>query len=323
MPATITHSYFAQDVYDVLPLDIKNKVNANRLRMFGQASDPFMFYNVLSLKKGRNIRKLQKEFHSYKTGDYFINIINYIKDNNIYNDIDVCSYLYGFICHYVLDSTVHPFVIYKTGYFDKSNKNTYKYNHIHSFMEVFIDNDMVKRRENINPYKHRFGNFCFDLRCFSSNLNSLIDYSYSKTYNINNMSSIYYTSLKQMKVFLNLFRVDTYGIKKFFYKLIDTFTTDSTFRFEALSYHYPLNDRHNFLNTNNRLWRNPVSYKLVSHESFIDLYLKSIKKAKELIIYADKYIKGEDIDLEKYFLNIDYLTGLLSEPHKDFKYFEF
>ena len=122
-------------------------------------------------------------------------IKNYIKDNNLYEDMDVCSYLAGMICHYVLDSNIHPYIVYKTGVFDKKKKNTYKYNHVHDFMEAFIDNDMVKRREKINPYKFRLDQFCFNTREFSDNLNSAINYSFKETFYIDNMSSIYYKSL--------------------------------------------------------------------------------------------------------------------------------
>ena len=323
MPATITHAYFAQDVYDILPLDIKNKINLNRFRMFGQSTDPLMFYNIMNLKRGKKIRKLQYTFHTVKPNEYFINLINYIKNNELYNDIDTCSFLYGFICHYILDSTVHPFIIYKTGRFNKRKKETYKYNNIHSFMETFIDNDMVKRREKVNPYRFHFSKFCFDLRKFSNELNSAINYSFSVTYDVDNISNIYYTSLKQMKTFLNLFRRDPYGFKKNLYKLIDTFTTNKVFRFEALSYHYPLNDKHNFLNSNKSIWRNPIYYNLVSHESFIELYLKSIKIAKDLIIMIDKYIYGDDLDLNKIIPDVSYLSGVKWNIDKEMKYFEF
>ena len=50
------------------------------------------------------------------------------------------AYLYGMLSHYVLDSTVHPFIIYKTGNFNKKNKETYKYNHLHNEMESYIAN---------------------------------------------------------------------------------------------------------------------------------------------------------------------------------------
>ena len=56
MPATIVHSYFANDVYDILPKSIKSKVSTSRLKMFGQSTDSLMFYNLFSLLPGKNIR---------------------------------------------------------------------------------------------------------------------------------------------------------------------------------------------------------------------------------------------------------------------------
>ena len=43
MPGTIVHSYFANDVYDILPKSIKSKVSTSRLKMFGQSTDSLMF----------------------------------------------------------------------------------------------------------------------------------------------------------------------------------------------------------------------------------------------------------------------------------------
>ena len=88
-----------------------------------------------------------------------------------------------------------------------------------------------------------------------------------------------------------------------FYKLIDTFMPKGIFRFEAISYHYPLEDKHNYLNSNHKLWRNPTSYNMTSTESFVDLYLKSIKTAKVLICASFDYINNKDIDLDKIFEN--------------------
>lgn len=323
MPATIVHSYFANDVYDILPKTIKEKLSPSRIRMFGQSMDSLMFYNLFSLLPGKNIRKFASYFHKNKSQTFFINLINYIKENNFSNDSDVCSFLVGMICHYELDSTIHPYVYYKTGLFNKHSKETYKYNNVHAFMEVFLDNDMVKRRENVNPYKFKLGKFCFDNRQFSSNLNKTINYTFDTTFNIKNMDNIYYSSLKQMKNDLVIFRRDPYGIKKFFYKLADTFTSRRVFRFEAISYHYPLTDRHNFLNEEHKTWRNPCIYKMSSKESFLDLYLKALKSAKVLVCASFDYINGKDIDLEKIFTNKSYITGLDCQDTKELKYFEF
>lgn len=322
MPATITHSYYAKDLYEVLPENITSKLDLNRTKMFANSTDSFMFYNLLSFKSDNNLRKFQYYFHTHKTNAFFINLLEYIKTNNI-NDSDTYSFIVGFISHFVLDSNIHPYIIYKTGMFDRKDKTTYKYNGIHHFMEAFFDNDLIKRRENINPYKFNITKFCFDTRKFSNDLNNTIDYAFYNTFNIKNMSSKYYKSLKQMKTILKLFRKDRFGIKKFFYKIFDTISPKSVFRMEAVSYHYPLEDKHNYLNNSHDLWRNPADYNITSTESFVDLYLKSLKDGRDIIIKVFEYLNGKDIDLESLFLNKDYISGLDCDKEKELKYFEF
>lgn len=322
MPATITHAFFAKDVYDILPTEIRDKSNLDRCKMFGQSMDSLMFYNLFSILPGKKIRKFNKEFHTSHSRDFFIHLLHFMRDHSV-EDEDTTSFLIGTICHYVLDSTVHPYVVYKTGNFEKRRKETYKYNNVHAFMEAFIDNDMVRRRENTNPYFFDLGKYCFDLREFSPTLKQTIQYSFYNTFQRSQMDQIYYKSLKQMKRALMHYRRDPYGIKKFFYKLADSFTPRGCYRFEAISYHYPLEDKHHFLNSEHKTWRNPTTYDMTSDESFVDLYLKSIKKAKILICASMDYIHGKDIDLEQVFPDVSYLTGIDWKEKKELKYFEF
>ena len=322
MPATVTHAFFVKDVYDILPSNISRKLDLERCKMFGQSVDSLYFYNLLSFKSGKKMRDFKNYFHKNKSQDFFINLLKYIKDNKI-DDQDTYSFLMGFICHYVLDSTIHPYVFYKTGSFNKKRPSTYKYNNVHHFMETFIDNDMLKRRMKCNPYKYDFVSFCFDNSSFSIYLNDTIDNVFYNTFKVKNMSEIYYKSLRQMDTCLRLFRKDPYGIKKFIYKTIDTFTPKNAFRFESISYHYPLEDKHNFLNNDHNLWRNPVDYDMTSTDAFVDLYIKAIKKAKELIISSFNYLNDEDVNLEELFENLSYITGLDCNNHKELKYFEF
>ena len=322
MPATITHAFFAKDIYDILPEDITEKIDLQRLKMFSQSTDSLMFYNLFSILPGKDIRKFQGYFHTNNSQEFFITLLKYIKYHKI-NDIDTYTYLVGMICHYALDSTIHPYVVYKTRRFDKRKPSTYKYNNVHAFMETYIDNDMVRRRMKCNPYKFDFIRYCFDTRPFSHDLDKVINYTFYHTFKIRGMSKIYYKSIKQMKMALRLFRKDRYGIKKFIYQLADTFTPRSCYRFEAISYHYPLVDTHNYLNNDHKTWRHPCIYDLTSEESFIDLYLKTIQEAKELIYSSFAYLNNEDIDLTTVFTNKSYVTGLDCNDKKELKYFEF
>lgn len=322
MPSTVTHSIFVKDVFDILPTNINKKLDLDSCKMFGQGPDSLKFYNLFSVLPGKDIRHFQGYFHKNKSQEFFLNLLRFIRDNKI-TEPDVYAFLVGFICHYALDSTLHPYIIYKTGVFKKGKPSTYKYNNVHAFMETFLDNDIIRRRMRCNPYQFDIVKYCFHIEPFSDHLRQTINYTFYNTFKIRGMSDIYYKSLKQMKNSIRIFRVDSRGIKKNIYKFVDTITPKSVFRFEAVSYHYPLEDRHNFLNKDHQLWRNPTTYDMTSTESFVDLYIKAIKLAKVLICASFDYLDDKDIDLEKVFDNTSYITGLNCNQKKELKYFEF
>lgn len=323
MPASVSHSYFANDVYDILSDDIKQRLLLPSTKMFAQSTDALLFYRLFSLRPGKQIRSLQKTFHKSKTQEFFLSVISYMKEHQLQEDKDTCSFLVGFITHYVLDMIVHPFVFYKTGCFKKNVPSSYKYNGLHTFMETYIDNYLIKKRENINPYTFSVSKFCFDIKKFSLPLTQTIDQAFSSVYQVPNMGGIYYQSLKDMKFSIRAFREDRYGIKRAIYKILDTFMPKNVLRFESISYHYPMNDHHDFLNFKHELWRNPTTYSITSRDSFYDLYIKALKTAKKIIEDTFSYLNGNDIDLTKVFTNCSYITGLDCNLKKELKYFLF
>ena len=325
MPSTVTHAYFANDLYDILPIGLKKLLmdDKQRLRLFAQSTDPFIFYNLLK-KKDQKVRDFQNYFHQNKTREFFINLVNYIKYNNYYQNSEVMAFLYGFIAHYALDTKVHPFVYYKTGNFIEDDPTTYKYRNKHICMETFIDNYMIKQKENINPYNFKFYNFTFDLTPFSKELKEVIDYAFKETFNFDNFSTYYYKSLKDMYYSLKYLRYDKYGLKMFAYKTVDKFTSPKTFKFQAVSYHTPLKDNFNYLNANHSPWVHPTLKREKHHESFIELYSIALHDAKKIITDVNSYLKDtKKINLRTVFKNYSYLTGKDCNNKNNLKYFEF
>lgn len=326
MPATATHAFFAEDLYNRLDSSIKKKIDGNKksLLMFAQNTDPLMFYNIMNLKKGKNIRKQQYICHCIKTNEFFYNLITYIKEQEYYNEPKVLVFLYGFISHFVLDSNVHPYVFYKTGEYIKKDKSTIKYNCLHHYMETFIDNTMIKEKINKNYKKFSVSKYVFDIEKFPIELNKTINYTFNKTFNIKYMSRIYYTSLKHMKTFLNLFRKDSYGIKKTLYNLIDLVIPKSIFIFDSLSYNQSLIDNNNYLNLNHKEWNYPVDKNITSTKSFYDIYNDSIDEALYIINSINDYFYNDkDINIDKLFKNKSYVTGIDCNSKLKQKYFEF
>ena len=59
----------------------------------------------------------------YQYTDIALFINNNSEENNLENNNDVLTFLYGYIMHYALDTKVHPYVIHKAGIFNKKKKD--------------------------------------------------------------------------------------------------------------------------------------------------------------------------------------------------------
>ena len=323
MPQTITHACFGEDLYNKLPNSIKKKIayQKKELMMFSQSTDALMFYNVYSIMPGKKYRKIQLTFHKNNTNLFFSTLINYMKDNKYYNDSKTLVFLYGLICHFCLDSIAHPYIIYRTGMFNKKDKSTYKYKGMHSYMESYIDNYYLKQKD---IEKFNLKKFCFSKDKFTKELNDSINYSFKNTYNINNMDKVYYKSLNQMNNFLTLFRLDKYGIKKGVYKFIDLITPKSTFPFKSLSYHIDNYDNLDFLNLEKREWVYPVDNNIKSNKNFFELYNDALEEAYHIIQEVNSYFfNNKKIDINYLFKNKSYVTGVDCNLNKKQQFFEF
>lgn len=325
MPATMTHAYFAMDVYDNLTIGLKELLmdEKKRLKMFGQSMDCLYFYDLFSLKKGKKVQAFGSYFHQNESQSFFINLINYVKYNHYYKNPQVMAFLYGMISHYVLDSTIHPFVYYKTGKVEKDNSDSYRYQNYHDYMEVVIDNYMIKSREEMNPYRFKFYQECFVLTPFCDELNEVIDYVFKETFHISHMSKFYFRALGQMQFCLKHFRYDRFGVKKAAYQVVDKMKPKNTFQLSAISYHRKLQEENRYLNLEHKKWNHPCDKKEKHEESFIELYMIALHRANDIIKDVNAYLKNtKKIKLEKLFPNLSYLSGKDCVKNPVMKYFE-
>ncbi len=321
MPSIYTHYKFSNDVLNKLPKNTQKIINdeINYYHLFAQSFDFLMYYNFISLKPGKKIRNLSITAHDYKTNDYFINIINHIKNNNLQNNPIILNYLYGSLTHFALDSTTHPFI----NYYALSNSNKFKYKSNHTKNETYIDAylynlDTKKNYNNFKIYQHLLPKIQFD-----DNLKKVLDTVYLQTFHYKNIGTIYEKSYNQSSTIYKFLLYDPYGIKKFIYKIIDYLTFYKENRYEFFSFHVS-KINYKVLNLNHEKWCNPKDNKLISNDSFIDLYKKALQKAVKLINIATKIINNkEDITkLTDILLDKSYRTGLDWHDKRIMKYFK-
>lgn len=310
MAGSVTHSYFAMDVYN--KLDNKRiDNNLDDFRTFAQGHDIFSFSNRKS-----------HYFHDHKTQDFFINMVTYIKDNNLYNNEEILAFLYGFICHYVLDKNIHPYVTFKGGKYDKKDKKTKKYRCKHSDIETYIDTYMIKEKDNMDPGKLKVHYFCANASKFTPELKELIDYTYKKTYKVDNISKEYYKGIKHMKFLYRLLRYDRFKIKKTIYNAVDKITPKGSYKFSPISFGYKENKDY-YLNLNHKTWNHPMDKNEKYNTSVLDIYNYSIKEAVILIEKVNDYFDNKPVDLKVLFNNSSFASGKDCDLKLKPKYFEY
>lgn len=326
MPSSITHGYFALDVLDKLENKYIKYIDKEFLKAFAQGPDPLYFYNLATLSKGKYIRNTYTELlHNHKTKDFFMTLIKEIKERKLEKNKQAISFLYGFICHYALDTTIHPYIIFKTGIYDKNNKDTYKYKNLHIDMEVNLDCYMIYQREQIQPKDFKLYNFCFNIKPFEPVFKELIDTVCKNIYTMYNFSNIYYKSLKQTKNIYKLFRYDKTGIKKLGYKIIDKCLPLKQLNKEQLSYNVNYKKKLHYLNKEKNEWNHPMEQYETHNYSFVELYHIALNKALEIINEVNKVLyENEDLEiLNKVFKNLSYRTGKDCNDKRKLQYFEY
>jgi len=326
MPSTATHAYFSLDVLEKLNNHSKKYIDNELIKAFSQGPDPIYFYNLASLAKGKYIRnKYTDLLHDSKTKDFFITLITEIKNRKLTKNKQVMSFLYGFITHYALDTTLHPYIAFKTGIYDKNNKETYKYKNLHIDMEVHLDCYMIFQKEQIPAKNFKLHNFCFNIKQMDNKFKELLDDICKSVYSIDNFSHVYYKSLKQMKNIYRIFRYDKTGIKKLGYKIIDKCLPLKQLNKEQLSYNVNYKNKLHYLNKEKNEWNHPMDQYETYNYSFVELYHIALNKAIEIINEVNKVLY-EDNDIEvlnQVFKNISYRTGKDCNDKRKMKYFEY
>lgn len=328
MPSSVTHAYFGEDVFNKCNKRVKNKIinYINYLKVFSQGPDPYFFYDFHLTNRSMDVYRINRAMQHAKVNKHFIKLINYINDNGYYSNGEVMSYLYGQICHFVLDTTAHPYIIYSTGIYDEKDPKTFKYNGLHEEMEYYIDCYLISRRENIHPKKYKVYKQLFNIDKFSDQLNVCINNVIKEVYGFDSADVIYYKSIMDMKKFYYIFNYDRIGIKKFIYSIMDIVCGNKCVKKKELSFNVNPHSKLFYLNKEKSTWNNPCDINEKYNYSFDELYKIATDKAVNIINTIDDMLSRGIVDnkkIEDLFGNRHYGTGKDCDQKYDYQYFKF
>ena len=256
MPSYNTHYLLSKEITNELNI---NSVYGTKIMLSSQVVGLFSQGQDLTYANQQLFRMTHQENYL----EFFSNLLSYIKDNKLYDEVTSISFLYGHIMHYALDSILHPFV------YDLENKySPFKYNH--QIIEWQIDELIIKRyHTNLHSIDNRY---LLDFTIYKETIIELINKIYEETYNVNNVVSVYQKS--QYLIYLLT-------------KLVNLlYAKDGTYhQIVANSLHNPLTDMQTIIGDNSDL------YHLIN---------KAFDSCYELIVIANKYLYGYNNDVRTF-----------------------
>ena len=131
MPAFSTHYIFSDEMMDTIRQRAKGVNIDERAVIYGTQGPDFLFFHrLLPHMPGKSLMGTGSAIHRSDPAKLFAAMAEYLINGNNYDRDSVISYFCGFICHYALDRSVHPFVL-------------------HNRIEFNIDMILLKEKRNI------------------------------------------------------------------------------------------------------------------------------------------------------------------------------
>jgi len=113
MPAVMTHDFFGRDAFGAVlgSVELSTADERDAFLLGNQGPDPF-FYLVLDPIGSRPYREVGSRLHHERPSRVLASLACAARDPYAGDEGVACAYVAGFLCHYLLDSTVHPFVYF-------------------------------------------------------------------------------------------------------------------------------------------------------------------------------------------------------------------
>lgn len=285
MPAYISHAIMGEQIYEYSKEDntFKIPIFCEELRGYSLGAD------LASLSKGTT-----KDTHNFKTKEFFLNMVDYIKDNKLIENSSVMALLYGHIAHYFLDINTHPFIYFiecgckKVGIFPK-----------HHLVEGYLSSYLSQKilGKNIMEIKPDYFN---QINLSDPNISQLLNSIYGKVYNN-------YKIIKSYKCIILIFSILETSIKSGFITQ-EMLVIISSFTKFLETNQLTIDD---LTNKNHNTFTNPVTGEeynksfMEQYDKAIEMTLDAIKKVNNCL-YSNSYLSS----LDKVFEDLSYDTGV-------------
>ena len=156
MPGFITHYICGQAILNTVSPDAKNTIQQHQqLYNIGTQGPDIFFYYIPGLLKKRS-RDIGTQMHKHHFGAFIGHMIDSLIASPESERPALMAYISGFLTHYALDASAHPYVYSKTGVRQKGDTaKAIKYSVNHRKFETAIDVLMLDLMSSKQPSDYK------------------------------------------------------------------------------------------------------------------------------------------------------------------------
>lgn len=304
MPSTLTHYVFNKQL-------IKDDKYRDIFLLGGQGADVFFFYgyNIAKRENGKKIRKLGFDIHKLSPQDIYFEMLKYAFSKSSEEKEILINFTRGFMYHYALDRTLHPYVFYNTGF----PYTTPVYNRNHGNFESILDTLLMKEYGETISTRRAIKANKKQIQLCSIMLSEVL----KKVLNVEIINDeSYYKSYKDFR-FVRLIIDSKYGVKK---SIFNCLLKNNSINIASQPHKVKDDELYDYLNKNHKTWVIPATGNK-SNFSVKDLFEKAKEDTRiiDTIIYNFKDNLVTKRKIEKFVNNINHDGHDINESMTYFK----
>lgn len=300
MPAFSSHYIFAKELSRDLENSCDISINKDALMIGTQGPDIFFFARIFPWLIGKPMVSLGSKMHRTKPSIILENMRKYC-DNSKNTELAL-SYAYGFIMHYALDCTCHPYVYSLQNKI--TGKNPFLNPHsVHNSIEFSMDNLLLNSRMGIKkPYKYDIAETISTNPELTEEIALLYTKILPQMYDIKVSKQQIVTAIRDTK-YVQRVTFDKTGIKKVLLTPFENIIAPVTHNFKLTALIRPrdLEKSKKYGNIDNKLWVYPTA-DIQSNKSFEELFEQAKEFSADIIHAFNSGSSMKEVTCDKSFL---------------------
>ena len=295
MPGFITHYICGQAALKAADPKLQSMIKPyQQFYNIGTQGPDIFFYYLPGMAFKRNLRDIGTKMHKQHFGAFISNMIDILMADELPQAETarplLMAYVCGFLTHYSLDATAHPYVYSKTGVRKKGDiAKAIKYSVNHRKFETAIDVLMLDLMSSKRPSDYKLWELIRVEHGLAQIVSGAVSASIQEAHKRNVSTKEVYKAMTYMVNITRIIQSRT-GRRKRFMELIENLTIGENL-VSSIVHMQEVNDGVDYMNIGHSPWNVPGTEEKT--DSFIELYNEALKESIYMIDTLWRCMNGE------------------------------